>query len=83
MLPAELGDVDEPVDTAEVDERAEVDDRGDDALAHLALGQVAEERGAALALRLLEQGAAGQHDVVAVLVELEDLGLDILAEGTA
>src|SRR5690606_37007650 len=38
------------------------------------------ERGAALALRLLEQGAARQHDVVAVLVELEDLGLDLLAQ---
>ena len=76
----ELGDVNEPVDAAEVDECAEVDDRRDDALANLALGEVVEERGAALALRLLEQCAAGQHDVVAVLVELEDLGLDVLAE---
>src|SRR5204862_52626 len=59
---------------------AEVDDRRDDALANLALGKVAEERAAALALRLLEQGAAAQHDVVAVLVELEDLRLDLLAE---
>ena len=80
VLPRELGDVNESVDAAEVDERAEVDDRRDDALANLALGEVAEERGAALALRLLEQRTAGKHDVVAVLVELEDLGLDLLAE---
>ena len=51
-----------------------------DALADLALVQVVEERGARLGLRLLEQGAAREHDVVAVLVELEDLRLDLLAE---
>jgi hypothetical protein len=80
VLPRQLGDVDETVYAAQVDERAEVDDGGNDTLADLALGEVREERGAALALRLLEQGAAGQHDVVAVLVELEDLGLDLLAQ---
>ena len=31
VLPGQLGDVDETVDAAEVDERTEVDDRGDDA----------------------------------------------------
>ena len=31
-------------------------------------------------LRLLEPGPAGQHDVVAVLVELDDLGLERLAD---
>ena len=35
---------------------------------------------ARLGLRLLEQRAAREHDVVAVLVELEDLRLDLLAE---
>jgi hypothetical protein len=72
--------VHEAVHAAEVDERTEVDDRRDDALADLALVQVVEERGARLGLRLLEQGAAREDDVVAVLVELEDLGLDLLAE---
>src|SRR5690606_35790911 len=80
VLPRELGDVDETVHTPEVDEGAEVDDRGDDALAHLALGEVVEERRTRLALRLLEQRAARQDHVVAVLVELEDLRLDLLAE---
>src|SRR5690349_13937753 len=80
VLPRELGDVHEAVHAAQVDERAEVDDRGHDALADLALLEVVEERRARLRLRLLEQRAAAQDDVVAVLVELEDLGLDLLAE---
>jgi hypothetical protein len=37
VLPGQLGDVHQAVDAAEVDERTEVDDRGDDALADLAL----------------------------------------------
>src|SRR5205085_12428919 len=80
VLPRELGDVHEAVHAAQVDEGAEVDDRGHDALADLALLEVVEEGRARLALRLLEQRTAAQHDVVAVLVELEDLGLDLLAE---
>jgi hypothetical protein len=80
VLPRQLGDVHEAVDAAEVDERTEVDDRGHDALADLALLQVGEEVLALLGLRLLEPGAAGQHDVVAVLVELDDLGLELLAD---
>src|SRR5206468_1819368 len=80
VLPGQLGDVHEAVDAAEVDERAEVDDRGDDALADLALLQLGQEVLADLALRLLEPGAAGQDDVVAVLVQLDDLGLERLAD---
>jgi hypothetical protein len=38
VLPGQLGDVHEAVDAAEVDERAEVDDRRDDTLADLTLG---------------------------------------------
>src|SRR3546814_17078695 len=65
---------------AQVDERAEVDDRGHDALADLALLEVVEEGAARLALRLLEQRTAAQDHVVAVLVELADLGLDLRSE---
>src|SRR5690606_7292785 len=46
----------------------------------LPLVQVVEERGARLGLGLLEQGAPREHDVVAVLVELEDLRLELLTE---
>ena len=49
--------------------------RDTDALAHLARLEVGEEVLALLLLRLLQVGPAGQHDVVAVLVELDDLGL--------
>ncbi len=79
MLPGELGDVDEPVDAAEVDEGAEVDDRGDHTAADLALLQLGEEVLPNRRLGLLEPGTAGEHHVVAVLVELDDLGLDLLA----
>ena len=79
MLPRQLGHVDQTVDAAKVDERAEVDDRGDDAAADLTLLQLREEGLSDLALRLLEPGTARQDHVVAVLVELDDLGLELLA----
>src|SRR6478736_8591344 len=80
VLPRQLGDVDETVDAAEVHERTEVDDRGHDALADLALLELLEERGANLGLGLLEPGTARQDHVVAVLVELDDLRLERLAD---
>ena len=80
VLPRQLGHVNETVHATQVDERTEVDDRRHGALADLALVEVVQERRARLGLRLLEQGAARQDHVVAVLVELEDLRLDLLAE---
>src|SRR6185437_397429 len=80
VLPGQLGHVHEAVHAAEVDERAEVDDRRDDALADLALAQRVEERVTHLGLGLLEPGTAGQDHVVAVLVQLDDLGFDFLAD---
>ena len=79
VLPRQLGHVDEPVHAAQVDEGAEVDDAGHDALADLARLEVGEEVLTLLALGLLEPRPPGQHDVVAVLVELDDLGLERLA----
>ena len=67
------------VHAAEVDERAEVDDRGDNALADLPLLQLVEELAADFGLGLLQPGAAGQDHVVAVLVQLDDLGLELAA----
>src|SRR3954452_6747527 len=80
VLPGQLGDVDQTVDAAEVDERTEVDDRRDLTLADLALGELVEELAAHRRLGLLQPGAAGQDDVVAVLVQLDDLGLDLFAD---
>ena len=78
VLPGQLGDVHQTVDATEVDERTEVDDAGDHAGADLALLQGRQERRADLGLGLLEPRAAGQDDVVAVLVQLDDLGLESL-----
>src|SRR5262249_25496465 len=75
VLPRQLRDVDETVHAAEVDERTEVDDGAHDTGADLARLQVREELVALLALGLLEVRAARQHDVVAVLVELDDLAV--------
>ena len=72
--------MDEAVDAAEVHERAEVHDRGDDTAAHLTLLQLGQEVLANGRLRLLEPRATREHDVVAVLVELDDLRLDLLAD---
>ena len=80
VLPRQLADVDQPVDAAEVDERAEVHDRRDRALLDLTLLEVLEEVLAAFRLRLFEVLPARQHDVVAVAVELDDLALELLAD---
>src|SRR5690606_33304649 len=79
VLPGQLGDVHQAVHAAQVHERTEVDDRGDDALADLALLQGVEEGLADLRLGLLQPGATGQDHVVAVLVQLDDLGLEVAA----
>ena len=76
VLPREFRDVDEPVHAAEVHEGTEVDDAGHHARPDLAGPQVVEEVLALFLLGLLEPGTAGEHHVVAVLVELDDLGLD-------
>ena len=80
VLPGQLRHVHEPVDAAEVDERAEVDDGRDDTGAHGALDELVQELAAHLGLGLLQPGATGQHDVVAVLVQLDDLGFERLAD---
>src|SRR5665647_2300382 len=80
VLPGQLGDVDQTVDATKVHEGAEVDDAADDPRADLTLLELLEERGANLGLGLLEPGAAGQDHVVAVLVQLNDIGLDLLAD---
>ena len=72
--------MDQAVNTAEIDESAEVNDGGHHALTDLALLELGQEGLADLGLGLLEVLATGQDHVVAVLVELKDLGLDLLAD---
>src|SRR5699024_714476 len=78
--PGQLGDVHQAVDAAEIDERAEVGDGGHGALADLPLLQGLQEVRTDGGLRFLEAGPARQDHVVAVLVELDDLRLDLLAD---
>src|SRR5690606_25240721 len=75
VLPRQLADVDQAVHATEVDERTEADHRRHRALADLASLEVVEELVAGFLLGLFQVGPARQHDVVAVLVELDDLGL--------
>ena len=79
VLPRQLADVDEAVHAAEIDERTERHDARHHTLTDLARLEVGEEAVAALLLRLFEEGATAEDDVVAVLVELDDLGLHGLA----
>src|SRR6476469_5063941 len=76
VLPRQLGHVDEAVHAAEVHERTEVDDARHHTGADLARLEVLEELLALLLLGLLEPRPPREHDVVAVLVELDDLRLE-------
>ena len=64
--------MDQAVNTAEIDESAEVNDGGHHALTDLALLELGQEGLADLGLGLLEVLATGQDHVVAVLVELNE-----------
>ena len=59
----------------QVHEGTEVDDGGNHTAANLALLEGLQEVGAYLGLGLLQPSAAGKNHVVAVLVQLDDLGL--------
>ena len=71
--PCDVGDMQQAVDAAEVDERAVVGEILDRALDHLAFREVGDDFVALLGPALLEHGAAGNHDVAAPAVHLEDL----------
>ena len=73
-LVADVGDVEQAVDAAEVDERAVIGDVLDHALDHLALGEADWIRPAALlGAGFLEDRAARHDDVAAAAVHLQDL----------
>src|SRR2546421_1512777 len=77
---AHVGDVQQPVHAAQIDERAEIGDVLHDALPHLAdLQLLHEDVALGLALRL-EQHAPAHHDVAAALVALDDLELEALPQ---
>src|SRR4029079_8492644 len=73
--PGHVRDVEEAVDAAEIHERTVLGDVLDDALDDLALLEGLEGLGLLLVALLLEEHAARQDDVAALLVELDDLEL--------
>jgi hypothetical protein len=72
-LPGNVGDVQQAVDTAQVDEGAVVGDVLDHAVEHLAFLEIGDQLRALLGPGLLEHGTARDHDVAARAVHLEDL----------
>ena len=70
--PRHVGDVQQAVDAAEVDEGAVVGDVLDHAAEDLALGQRVERVLLLLGVLLFEEHLAGEHDVAALLVDLDD-----------
>jgi hypothetical protein len=77
--PRHVGDVEQAVDAAEIDERAVVGDVLDDALEHLALGERLERVLLLLGVLLLEERLAREDDVAALLVDLDDAHAQFLA----
>src|SRR5574344_2131115 len=79
-LVAHVGDVEETVYAAEVNERAEVGDVLDDTLADLALLESFENVAALAVAFFFENHAAGHDDVPARLVDRDDLEVEFLAD---
>ena len=77
--PRHVRDMEQAVDAAQIDERAVVGDVLDDALDDLALGQDVERVLLLLRVLFLEQGLPRQHDVPALLVDLDHAHAQLLA----
>jgi len=71
--PRHVGDVQQAVDTAEIDERAVFGDVLHDAVDRVALGQAADHLGALFGAAFFQDRAARHHDVAAAAIHLEDL----------
>src|SRR5690606_13801659 len=78
-LPRHVGDVQQAVDAAQVDERAVVGEVLDHALEHGALDQRLHQRLTLLGVLALDDGTARDDHVVALAVELDELELEFLA----
>ena len=72
-LPGDVGDMQQAVDAAQIDERAVIGDVLDDAVDDLALGQVLHDFGTLLGAGFFHDGAARYDDIAAAAVHLEDL----------
>ena len=73
--PAHVGDVQQSVDAIEVDKRAEIGNVFDGPFADVARGHFTQEFLTAFGPLLLDQFAAGEHDVLSLLVDFNDFKL--------
>ena len=71
--PGDIGDVEQAVDAAEINERTVVGDVLDHAVDHLTLFEVLDQFLALFGAGLFENRAARHHDVAAAAIHLEDL----------
>src|SRR6187397_2573998 len=71
--PGDIGDVEQAVDAAEINERTVIGDVLDHAVDHLPLFEVLHQLLALLGAGLFENRAARHHDVAAATIHLEDL----------
>src|SRR5579863_7002111 len=78
-LPRHVGDVQQAVDATQIDERAVLGEVLDHALDDRAFLQLGEQFFALGAVFLLHHRAAGDHHVVAALIELDDLEFQFFA----
>src|SRR6185437_7125436 len=78
--PGHLGDVQQTVDSTQVDERAVVGDAADDTLADITLFERPERIGAALLALLLRGLAVRKDDLAAVAIDFDDLQRDALSD---
>ena len=72
-LPCHVGDVEQAVDAAQVDERAVIGDVLDDAVDNLALFELGHDLGALLGAGFLKHGAARDDDIAAPAIHFQDL----------
>ena len=80
---AHVGDVQQPVDATQVDERAEVGDVLDDTLADLADLELLQQFLLELRPLVFDELAARNHDVPAGFVDLQDHALDLATDVVA
>src|SRR5215212_9416897 len=77
--PRHIGNVEQAVDAAKIDERTVVGDVLDDAAEDLAFGERVERVLLLLGVLLFEKHLAGEHDIAALLVDLDDAHPEFLA----
>ncbi|CQB86092.1 Uncharacterised protein [Chlamydia trachomatis] len=78
MLPRKLGNVNETVNTAEINECAEVHDGRHNAFTNLTLLKLRKEGLANFGLGFLEELTTRKYNIVAILIKLKNLSLNLL-----